>query len=560
MKNYISIFIFFFLNWTQSQNVSLNQNYIEHFLRFEQLKDSSFSDISFSKKPFKYDHFKESEVLKNHFTNIFTNKKNNLKLTLLPLEYNLEYNTHHPYNRNNGNMIPNVGYQHIISFGFYTKIGPLEIQLSPEHHYAVNEAFDGFWDGHFDITWKERYERWNFIDTPERFGSKRHNRLLFGQSFISLNFKKLALSISNENLWWGPSKRNSIMLSNHSSGFKHITFKSTSPIKTFFGNFDFQILSGRLEPSRFLPPDPDREYGGRKLYIPKINQNGRVDDWRYYQAGYISISPRWIDGLTLGMIRWVQMYRGLVEGDYWWMPGKPTYFPLFSNFFRKNDSNIPYEEQTDQAAGLFFRWYFKKSKMEIYSEFHRNDAIYNLRDFLVDGDHTRGLTLGISKILDSKKNNYLLSWEWTQLEATAGTMLRGGGSWYEHSRVFHGYTNFGEVIGAGIGPGSNSQFFSIEKFKKNEKLKLAFEIVENDNDWYYKAFSNSTDFRRYWKDFNFHLGYDKKFNQFWISSNLIYNRNLNYQWELISNSETYYQPGRDTDNFHFSLKLSYFLN
>ena len=62
---------------------------------------------------------------------------------------------------------------------------------------------------------------------PERFGNVNHNKTTYGQSSIRLNWKKLSLGISNENLWWGPSIRNSIMMSNHAQGFKHITFNTT---------------------------------------------------------------------------------------------------------------------------------------------------------------------------------------------------------------------------------------------------------------------------------------------------------------------------------------------
>ena len=50
---------------------------------------------------------------------------------------------------------------------------------------------------------------------PERFGNTNHNKINFGQSSIRLNWKSLSLGVSNENLWWGPSFRNSIMMSNH---------------------------------------------------------------------------------------------------------------------------------------------------------------------------------------------------------------------------------------------------------------------------------------------------------------------------------------------------------
>ena len=47
------------------------------------------------------------------------------KIKILPVDYNIEFNSHHPYNRNNGSMIPNRGYQHIISAGIYAEIGPI---------------------------------------------------------------------------------------------------------------------------------------------------------------------------------------------------------------------------------------------------------------------------------------------------------------------------------------------------------------------------------------------------------------------------------------------------
>ena len=39
------------------------------------------------------------------------------------------------------------------------------------------------------------------------------------------------------------------------------------------------------------------------------------------KAFIISYQPKLIDGLSLGFIRWVQMYSALVEGKYWWMNG-----------------------------------------------------------------------------------------------------------------------------------------------------------------------------------------------------------------------------------------------
>ena len=37
------------------------------------------------------------------------------------------------------------------------------------------------------------------------------------------------------------------------------------------------------------------------------------------------------------------------------------------------------------------------------------------------------------------------------MEQSASRLVRNANSWYEHW-IYHGYTNFGEVLGSGIGP------------------------------------------------------------------------------------------------------------
>ena len=347
-------------------------------------------------------------------------------------------------------------------------------------------------------------------------------------------------------------------MSNHAEGFRHISFKTNKPVKTFIGNFEWELLSGRLDNSGYNPPRTDYEFAGLKLFIPKINQRGETNDWRYLQAIIVTYSPKWIDGFSIGFIRWVQMYSALVEGKYPWLEGRPTYFPVFKNLFRKNDVYENYEAQTNQAAGLFFRWLWKESKAELYAEFHHNDSKQNIRDLLLDSDHSRAATIGIQKVFKVGNNDILFNWEWTQMEQNATRLLRNAGSWYEHFYIYDGYTNKGEVLGSSIGPGSNSHYISVNKIKLNQKIGIALEIVDHDNDFYHEAFSSASDYRRYWKDFNLHLNFNKKFSNVMLSCNLIYIRSLNYQWELEDNAIPYYHPGNDTDNFHSTIKFSYF--
>ena len=565
MKYRFLLFFFLIFFISRSQTINLNESHLTDFLRTSQLLGEFKSNLSFTLKPIDIgkngiEINKEIFNTETYSPSLLSFLKNKGKIKILPIDYNIEINTRHPYNRNNGSMIPNRGYQHIISAGLFAEIGLLSIQLKPEFLFSENRDFEGFGEGpngHYPIIWAQRYSLWNRIDMPERHGEKKHNKILIGQSSIRLNYKGLSLGFSNENIWWGPSIRNSIMMSNHARGFKHITFNTTKPITTKIGNFEWQLISGRLESSGHLPSNSDRQYAGTNIYVPKINQLGETDDWRYLQGYTITYSPKWISGFSIGFIRWAQMYSALIEGKYTWFNGSPSWFPVFSNMFRKNDISENYEAQINQAAGIFLRWLWEDSNSEIYVEYNHNDSKQNIRDLLLDSDHSRAVTIGLQKIFNINSDNYLFSWEWTQMEQTASRLLRNASSWYLHNWTYDGYTNKGEVLGSSIGPGSNSHYFAINRIRFKEKIGIAFEIIDQDNDFYHDAFSSAQDPRRYWKDFNLHINFSKKFKELWLSSNLMYSRSLNYKWDLDDTATEYYHPGNDVNNFHASLKIVY---
>lgn len=476
MTRLFFLLTFLFGLTSYSQTLNLNNSLFENNLRRAQLNGKIDTTISFTLRPIdlnSYDIDKDVFDYSDYSPTILSFLKEKGKIKILPIDYNINFSSHHPYNRNNGSMIPSRGFQQLVSAGIYFELGPLTVQLKPENIYAENKDFEGFWEGHEDIIWAKRYRAWNRTDLPERFGETAYKKTTLGQSSIRLNYRALSIGLSSENIWWGPSIRNGIMMSNNAQGFKHFTINTRKPIKTKIGNFEFQLVTGRLESSGFNPPSTDRTNQGTKIFVPKINQNGITGDWRFFQGYSLTYSPKWISGLHFGLNRWTQMYGALFEGKYWWIhEANPDisigWFPIFNNFLRKNDKLEPIERETDQAASGFFRWFWTDSKAEIYGEFSHNDSKFNFRDLLSDSDHSRAVTLGIRKLFDSKKDNSQLEfhWEWTQMEQTASRLVRDAGSWYVHARVYDGYTNNGEVLGAGIGPGSNSQYFSLSKLKK----------------------------------------------------------------------------------------------
>jgi hypothetical protein len=266
-----------------------------------------------------------------------------------------------------------------------------------------------------------------------------------------------------------------------------------------------------------------------------------------------------VKGLSLGFIRWVQFYGEFAKQN-------KDYFPVFDNLLRKNDRyglfDGSLESGRDQAAGVFGRWLWQDAKTEIYAEYQMNDAKYDIRDLVLDLDHARAYTIGIRKVFQKNPTSkiYELLWERTRMQQSSSRLLREAGSWYQHSSVKHGYTNNGEVIGAGIGPGSNSHYLELAMIDKSDRYGIAFEFIEQDNDFFISAFNEADDFRRYWKDLNFHLSVQKRVKNFWGRINLVYSRSLNYQWELEDFTDPYYHAGTDINNFNINFNLTYNFN
>lgn len=476
----------------------------------------------------------KKQLFNNHFT-----------IGALPVTIDQQYNTRNPYGWNDGAMIPARGYQIMVSTGFYAKAGPLSIQLKPEMVWAQNKAFETFPTNHYDVVWANYYYFLNRIDNPERFGEKAYSKLLPGQSSIRLNYKALSVGLSTENLWWGPGMRNSLIMSNNAPGFTHFTFNTARPIKSRIGNFEFQIIAGRLNASGILPPETNRVYNGSVLYTAK------PVDWRYINAAIVTWQPKWTPGLFLGASRSYYVYNNVMGksiGDY---------VPVFATIFKASAGKDD-EKQRDQLASFFLRWVMPKENAELYFEYGRNDFSLNLRDLTMSPEHSRAYIIGFRKLLELKNKAYLqIATEITQTESSATSRFRQQEGWYRHYQVRDGYTNNGQVLGAGIGPGSNSQMISFTYHKGVKSVGIMFERLVHDNDFFYQAFVDSKDFRRYWTDISTTLKAEWAFNKFLLSGNIALIRSLNYQWWLLQTNAYYFANGYDVLNLHGKLSLSY---
>jgi hypothetical protein len=283
------------------------------------------------------------------------------------------------------------------------------------------------------------------IDQPMRFGNKAVRRIDLGQTTAFTSMKSLEIGFSNENEWWGPGIRNAIVLSNNAPGFPHLFVRTAQPITTRLGSFEMRWLVGGLTESS---------------YFDTVSTNNT----RSLAAVAAALQTKWDPNLSIGIARSVY---GTTTG---WSQVPWRFLDVFARTHRNAAADTS-GTRRDQLFSLFGRWVFPDDGVEMYAEWARTRLRPNLRDFLIEPNHTQAYTIGLQWRGGSwHQGTFRVQSEITQLEQSA--TFRDGplGSWYTSTHVIQGYTNRGAVLGASIGPGASSQWLAIDYLRMGWRL------------------------------------------------------------------------------------------
>ncbi len=507
--------IFLFLgivlsNYTYAQNISMDQIPMEDALRRLQLMGKIEGDISFMVRPIQatklyswdsaiYSIDPSVKVMGNQkIEKYFLGKWG--YASILPAQLTQQYVTAQPYQELDGPMIASSGYQLMATAGVYAKIGPLTIQLQPQWVSASNANFRGT------------------TQTPN------YNKTYWGNSSIRLNAGPVSVGISSENITWGPTLMNPLIMSAHAPGFVHLTFNSRRPWRTPVGSFEWQWVATYLDA---IEP----KYNGIA-----DNSNGDPTKRRYFNGAMISYQPKWIKGLSVGVTRVVQEPESLFEANKQWNL-------LFDNVARVNDASFNVEIQRDQYAAAFLRWVWQPAHTELYTEWGRNDTYYTMRDFIQQPEHSRAYTYGFRKLFGSEmglinhnaklktpKHYWQIISEYTRIQQPSTWPVRSAWTWYVHGNL-PGYTQLGQFIGAPIGSGGNYQMMRISKFDGWKQIGVQLESTTHNGDVFEDtglAFSKPSVTK--WVDYGLRILFDHPYKQFLLSTSFAATRSFNYNW------------------------------
>ena len=390
------------------------------------------------------------------------------------------------------------------------------------------------------------------IDRPFRFGDRAFSTSDLGHSSIRVHYKQMEAGLSNEPLWWGGNVKYPLLISNNAPGFKHFFMGTRSPLKVpYVGKFEFKWIGAFPEDSDYFQNEED------------------ADENRFMNAINISYSPFFAPNFHVGFARAIHTYleNNRLSGEDIGMVLDPF---LYVNFLDKRGA-IQNLKPRNHMNSIYARWLWPESRFEIYAEYFRDDFAYDSRDLLMEPRHNSGYAFGFQQLVFAPSANfYKVNLEFTNMTPSYLQEVRPQNYYYTHPEIRQGHTNRGQVIGAAIGPGSNSQFLGIDGYFDSGRLGIFVRRLADNNHFHYqydRSLNRPEEFRQgfgdYWRnrtDLTIGTRGLYAFGDFLLTGEFSWTKLYNYgrfdygrfQGITIANFEPY-----DITNVQFRLSVSY---
>jgi hypothetical protein len=419
-------------------------------------------------------------------------KRKHSDIQLLPINFLQKYNSHHPYGWNDGPLSFSKGYQFVASGGVYLRLRNIHLTLRPEFFKTASDLY-------------MISDRWGQI-TPAL------SKLTPGQSSLRIDFGPLSVGASTQNLWLGPGRYSSLLMSNNAAGFNHFNIQTNRPLKTPVGSIEFNVIGGTLNYNK-----------GQGFENANLKLKGNTSHTNYLSLVSISYRPVFFKNFYLTANRAftlpTQEKPSSKLKEYYLIALKP----LFRNEYQDNALPI------DQVLSGSVKYIFPKEHAEVYFEYGWNDGKSNSRDLILDMSHSAASIYGVKKI-QYLSNNYFLNFEAeaTNMSQKPSYLQRGAGNWYVHQNG--GYINENQILGAGSGWGNDVQTFAISLNKGWSKYGIKFQHIAHDPIGVTNVLSYDGG-APYWDDYSYGIQIKQKYNHFLFNLNAEWVNSKNYLWQ-----------------------------
>lgn len=373
------------------------------------------------------------------------------KYKLYGPEWFNSYNTAAPYGQNDGALWQGRGYNTSLTSGIRAEGFGFEITLKPMITWSQNREFDintNIYHNQYSYSFfADTFT--HYIDYVQRYGDSPVFNFSFGDSEIRWNWNTFTIGFGTQSPWLGPAQLNPMLGSNNATPYPKVDIglrktKVIIPgVDWYIGDIEGRVWTGMLTESDYFDNNPD-------------------NNKRMLNALSASYSPSFIPGFSLGLNRIFMTY---------WKPENLSYLLRLFTTSRLNSLASSGNDE-DQKFSIFIDWKFDKVGFEVYGEFGRDDfANEHTNPF-----HTAIYTVGAKQKIPLPWGlTSQLSFEWNNFEMSQDFQLQWPYmGYYSHGFVNQGYTNNGQIIGAGSGAFGNSQFIKYKVFFNKGYINLFF--------------------------------------------------------------------------------------
>jgi hypothetical protein len=460
------------------------------------------------------------------------------ELLLVYPHASISYNSAYPRGQNDGALWQGRGANYSAYTGAVIQTSFFRLALVPTIYWSDNLDFP-FINGKAETNYYSN--TWYIYDYVQRYGETAYRGFDLGWSDLRFFYKSITLGFSHDSIWLGPSIINPIILAPNAPGFFHLDIGTLGAIPTKIGLVEARTFWGVLDESDYFDENAN-------------------NDSRLITGLSMSYSPKWFSEFSFGFNR--------VFTTYWvpftWAPKK--FFQLWEPFFKSKLISNDNPKGLDEADQIFSITgeYNGMDDFRFYFEWARNDHALNVEYFLLAPENSHAFTLGFAKTYTFPSLDFGLQIAGEITSTEGGRTAIPVGPWYIHNDPTQGYTNSGQLLGAGIGSGASSQYVSLGAVGPVADVALYAYRVKRNNDVYIKLFAPWH--RDAFIDVEMSIGIESSFavsNHFRIFCDGVYSKNFNRDFRLdytVDGEGNVIESELDNDieNFSFRLGARYF--
>ncbi len=451
-------FFLLFSTFNAYSQVAVPGSYFSNYTYLLKIKNPDLSDFSYNSSVY----YKLDTADWQLWPQFFYDQPVQDRIVFFDPLTKLSFNSGYPRSFNDGPVWKGKGLTLETNTGIQGSKGIFFFSLAPSVYYSQNLSFPLADIQPTFNPYNYQFATYGYIDWVQRYGDSGFVKLNAGQSEVRLIGKnKLTLGVGTQNISWGPAVFNPILMSKNAPGFLHADGGLYSPVPIKIRNIDLGKLGGRF-------------YMG-VLQRSAYHNNNSEHKHRYMTGFSATYQPPAVDGLKLGINRIV--YKSMEYLDY---------DDLIASVYRYGEGpdTIP-NDYFDQMASGSIEYLLKEVGLRMYTEVALNDFNGEIRDVLVDFGHSFAYTLGMQKTFElASKRELLFTYEHTNLSRTKSYVYRPTPPYYTHFFAKDGYTHDGQLLGAGIGPGSISDNLALDWYSTNGLVGINLQRIAADVDFF----------------------------------------------------------------------------